>query len=86
MQLKYKTPFSSQMNPLYIINKKNNWHYQRQKTSRILLASDFVTSTARYILNLVFCFSYTDYKFMCYLLLMLITFHNFTANIKGLVQ
>ena len=70
MQLKYKkTIFSSKMKPLYIINKKNNWHCQRQKTSRILLASDFVTWTARYILDLVFCFSYTDYKFICYLLL-----------------
>ena len=60
------------MKPLYIINKKNNWHCQRQKTSRILLASDFVTWTARYILDLVFCFSYTDYKFICYLLLFVI--------------
>ena len=51
------------MKPLYITNKKNNWHYQSQKTSRILLASDFVTWTARYILDLVFCFSYTDYTF-----------------------
>ena len=31
-----------------LINKKNNWHCQKQKTSRILLASDFVTWTARY--------------------------------------
>ena len=54
------------MNPLYIINKKNNWHCQRQKVSRILLASDFVTLTARYILDLVFCFNYTDYKCVCY--------------------
>ena len=60
------------MKPLYITNKKNNWHCQRQKTSRILLASDFVTWTARYILDLVFCFSYTDYKFICYLLLFVI--------------
>ena len=60
------------MKPLYIINKKNKWHCQRQKTSRILLASDFVTWTARYILDLVFCFSYTDYKFICYLLLFVI--------------
>ena len=28
---------------------KNNWHRQSQKTSRILLASDFVTWTAQYI-------------------------------------
>ena len=43
MQLKYKkTLFSSKIKPLYIINKKNNWHCQRQKTLRILLASDFV--------------------------------------------
>ena len=60
------------MKPVYITNKKNNWHCQRQKTSRILLASDFVTWTARYILDLVFCFSYTDYKFICYLLLFVI--------------
>ena len=31
------------MKPLYIINKKNDWHCQKQKTSRILLATDFVT-------------------------------------------
>ena len=44
MQLKYKkTPFSPKMKPLNIINKKHKWHCQRQKTSRILLASDFVT-------------------------------------------
>ena len=30
------------MKPLYIINKKNNWHCQKQKTSRIFLGSDFV--------------------------------------------
>ena len=29
------------MKQLYIINKKNNWHCQRQKTSKMLLASDF---------------------------------------------
>ena len=29
----------------------------------------FCDVTARYILDLVFCFSYTDYKFICYLLL-----------------
>ena len=40
---KYKTPFSLKVTPLYIINKKNNWHCQKQKPSRILLASDFVT-------------------------------------------
>ena len=68
------------MKPLYIRNKKNNWHCQRQKTSRILLASDFVTRTARYVLDSVLCFSYTDYKFICYLLQMLITFYNFTFN------
>ena len=60
------------MKPLYIINKKKNWHCQRQKTSRILLASDFVRWTARYIVGLVFCFSYTDYKFICYQLLFVI--------------
>ena len=65
-----------------IIHKKNNWHCQRQKSSRILSASDFVTWTARYILDLVFYFSYTGYKFICYLLLMLITFRNFTVNIN----
>ena len=36
------------MKPLYI-NKKNNWHCQR-----VLLVSDFVTWTARYILDLLF--------------------------------
>ena len=56
------------MKPLYI-NKKSHWHCQRQKASIILLASDFVTWTARYRLDLVFCLSYTDYKFICYLLL-----------------
>ena len=60
------------MKPLCIINKKYNWHCQRQKTSRIILASDFVTWTARYILDLGFCFSYTDCKFVCYLLLFVI--------------
>ena len=70
------------MKPLYIINKKNNWHCQRQKTSRILLASAFLTRTARYKLDLFFCFSYTDDKFICYVLLMLLTFHNFTVNIN----
>ena len=68
----WKTPFSSKMKPLYVINKKNNWHCQRQKTSKILLASDFVMWTKRYILGLVFCFGYTDYKFICYLLLFVI--------------
>ena len=29
----------------------------------------FCDLTARYMLDLVFCFSYTDYKFICYLLL-----------------
>ena len=53
------------MKPLYIINKKNNWHYQRQKTSKVSLASDFVMRPTRYILDLVFCFSYRDYKFIC---------------------
>ena len=44
MHLKYKkTPLPSKMNPLYIINKKNNWHCQRQKTLRTLLASDIVS-------------------------------------------
>ena len=38
------------MKPLYLINKKNNWHCQRQKTSRILVASYFVTWTTWYIL------------------------------------
>ena len=38
--------------------------------------------TVRYILDLVFCFSYTDYKLICYLLLMLITLHNSTVNIN----
>ena len=57
------------MKPLYIINKNNNWHCQRQKPSIISLSSDFVTWPARYLLDLVFCFSYTDYKFICYLLL-----------------
>ena len=70
------------MKSLYIINKKNHWYCQRQKTSRILLASDFVMWTVRYILDLVFCFSYTDYKLICYLLLMLITLHNSTVNIN----
>ena len=42
----------------------------------------FCDVTARYILDLVFCFSYTDYKFICYLLLMLVTVHNFTVNIN----
>ena len=52
-----------------IIHKKNNWHCQSQKTSRILLFSDFVMWTARCILlGLVFCFSYTDYNFIGYLL------------------
>ena len=59
------------MKPLYIINKKNKWHCQRQKTSRILLASDFVTCSAIHT-RLSFCFSYTDYKFICYLLLFVI--------------
>ena len=59
-----------------------DWHCQRQKTSVILLASDFVMWTAQYILDLISCFSYTDYKFICYLLLVLITFHNFTVNIN----
>ena len=49
------------MKPFYIRNKKNNWHRQRQKTSKILLVSDFVTGVARHILDLVFRFSYTDY-------------------------
>ena len=31
------------MKPLYIVNKKNDWHCQKQKTSRILLTTDFVT-------------------------------------------
>ena len=56
-----KTPFSSKIKPLYIINKNNNWHSQKQKTTRILLASDFVMWTVRYIQGLVFCFSYADY-------------------------
>ena len=50
------------MKPLYIRNKNKNWHCQRQKTSRILLASDFATRTARYVLDSVLCFSYIDYK------------------------
>ena len=52
------------MKPLYMIKKNNNWHCQRQKTSRVLLVSDFVTWAAWYILDLVFCFSYTVYKFV----------------------
>ena len=68
------------MKSLYIRNKKNKWHCQRQKTSIILLASDYVTRTVRYVLDSVLCFSYTDYKFICYLLQMLITFYNFTFN------
>ena len=30
----------------HIINKKNSWHCQGQKTSRMLLASDFVRCSA----------------------------------------
>ena len=70
------------MKPLYIVNKKNDWHCQKQKTSRILLTTDFVTWTAGHILDLVFWFSYTDYKFICYLLLMLITFHNYIITLS----
>ena len=51
------------MKPLYILNKNDNWHCQKQKTLRILLAFDFVTCSAIET-RISFCFSYTDYKFM----------------------
>ena len=41
-----------------------------------------LTKTTQYKLDLFFCFSYTDDKFICYVLLMLITFYNFTVNIN----
>ena len=71
-----KAPFSSKIKPLYILNKNDNWHCQKQKALRILLAFDFVTWTARYRLDLVFV-SVIQIISLCYLLLMLITFHNF---------
>ena len=71
-----KAPFSSKIKPLYILNKNDNWHCQEQKALRILLAFDFVTWTTRYRLDLVFV-SVIQIISLCYLLLMLITFHNF---------
>ena len=53
MQLKYKKHFSSKMKSLYVINKKNIATV-KDKTSRILLASDFVTCTALYMLGFLF--------------------------------